>query len=115
MPTKYCSNCGNKITFELKVPDKCPKCGKDINSALKNATVASATPSNSTTSVNYIPRSAPKTNYEESEDIDFELVDQIKASLTRTLSQADIVIDQIPEFRVPISKIAQTTDQNQQK
>ena len=115
MPIKYCSNCGSKVTFELKAPDKCPKCGKDINSALKNAPIASVNSVQSTTSANYIPRSNPKTNYEESEDIDFELVDQIKASLTRTLNQADIIVDQIPEFRVPMSKITQNSDQNQQK
>ncbi len=105
MPIKFCSNCGNKISFELKAPDKCPKCGKELNSALK--------PNAKITPVNYQPASQQYTytnnnlpqQLEDSDEINLELIDQIKANLVRTLNQSDVSVSDIPEFRVSLDKV----------
>ena len=106
MPVKYCSNCGSKITFELKAPENCPKCGKAVNSALKTVSVGYV----STTNPTCTHKSVDLSNLEESDEIDFNLIDQIKSSLTRTLSNMDITVEQIPEFRVPLNQIINTKE-----
>lgn len=100
MPIKFCSNCGNKITFELKAPEKCPKCGKELNAALKSASTTYAP-----TPQVYVDQNRQLSNFEESEDIDLNLVDQIKANLMRTLNQSDVTVSDIPEFRISIDKV----------
>lgn len=113
MPIKFCSNCGNKITFELQVPEKCPKCDKEINSALKTVPQIQANNYQNINSQQFIKQRITNQSYnqntelEESDDINFELIDQIKASLLRNLRGIDITVDNIPEFRVPIGRIAE--------
>lgn len=105
MPIKFCSNCGNKITFELKTPEKCPKCGKELNAALKSFTKTSASTTYSSSSQIYVDQNRQLTNLEESEEINLELIDQIKANLIRSLNQSDVTVSDIPEFRISLDKV----------
>lgn len=122
MPIKFCSNCGNKITFELQIPEKCPKCDKEINSGLKVTLSTQSDTYQSTNNqqvtnqrnTNRINNQSYNQNVEleESDDINFDLIDQIKASLLRDLRGIDITVDNIPEFRVPIGRIAEEQARN---
>lgn len=106
MPVKYCSNCGNKITFELQAPEKCPKCGKSINAALK--TVAVIQQHAQTQQVKqYTTQRVQLTELQESDEIDYDLVDQIKANLSQSLRGLQVTVDSVPEFRVPLGNIIQ--------
>lgn len=105
MPIKFCSNCGSKIIFELKAPEKCPKCGKELNAALKSSAKVPISITCQPASQVYVDQNRQLTNLEESEDINFELIDQIKASLVRTLNQSDVTVSDVPEFRISIDKI----------
>lgn len=105
MPIKFCSNCGSKITFELKAPEKCPKCGKELNAALKSSAKTSVSTTYNSVSQAYVDQNYRLTNLEESEDIDLGLIDQIKANLIRTLNQSDVTVSDIPEFRISIDKV----------
>lgn len=105
MPIKFCSNCGGKITFELKAPEKCPKCGKELNAALKSVIKTTTSTTYVPASQVYVDQNRQLSNFEESEDIDLNLVDQIKANLMRTLNQSDVSVSDIPEFRVSLDKV----------
>lgn len=106
MPVKYCSNCGSKVTFELQAPEKCPKCGKSINAALK--TVASTVQNIQSQQIKqYTTQRIKSTELQESDEIDYDLVDQIKANLSQSLRGLQITVDNIPEFRVPLGNIIQ--------
>lgn len=100
MPVKFCSTCGKKISYELQVPNYCPSCGKSLNAALK--------PTTSTTFATKQPiqqYNQSSSNLPESDEVDFNLIDQLKANLQNGLRQMEVTVSDIPEFRVPLDRI----------
>ena len=106
MLVKYCSNCGKKTTFELEAPNYCPKCGRDMNAALKIINSSSSCQQHQSKSNNYSINS----DLRESDEIDYSLINQIKANMSRQLQGIDITVENIPEFRVPMNQIINTKE-----
>lgn len=104
MPVKFCSSCGTKISFELKMPKFCPKCGKEPMASLKVEPAKVDNTRKTDYNFTYTPSSVIS-QMEEDADIDLNLVSQIKANLLRSLDQRDVNVINIPIFRVPIQDL----------
>ena len=90
MSVKYCPKCGAKNTFEISPPEHCIKCGQAFNSASSFILP--------TMSKNVVKQVAD-------DELDENYAEVLASRMRQELSQSDIVVTNIPEFRIKIEDL----------